>query len=130
MDKRIPEEELFFINTFVRQNRRERLTFELSTTKKRSNCIWRFAHMARGYLRLEMINSTLYKKGKLMTKTEDLIDKHQRDNVYIIHFDASMDKKTLNFVCAIDMYLGKGPYIMIDCNRTPVSKIDTYGKDN
>ncbi len=46
----------------------------------------------------------------------NLIDCFGEDEVYILHFDSSEDKKRMKFKDAIDYFIGGGPYIMISCN--------------
>ena len=62
MNTGITTEEEYFIRAYILPNRRERMRFELSSMKRRSDCIWRFAHCARDMLKLEYIHPVFSKE--------------------------------------------------------------------
>ena len=118
MRDRLSREEEYFIRTYVLPNRRERMRFELSSTKRRSDCIWRFAHRARDILRPDCIHSVFSKDGLLWFGSKRLSDVAPESTVYILDFDKAFDQVTRAFDAALNEYMGLGPYIMIDRNLT------------
>ena len=59
-------EELFFVNEYIAPNRRERIEWELSRANKRSDCIWRFSHRAREFLKGSVIHPVHIKSGEFV----------------------------------------------------------------
>lgn len=118
MNEGLSREEEYFISTFVFPNRRDRIRYELSSKKRRAECIWRFAHCARDVLRPDCIHSVFSKDGLLWLGPRRLSDVVHGHAVYLLYSDESLDKKTCTFDAAIDEFLGWGPYIMIDRDLT------------
>ncbi len=112
----ICQEETFFVETYIFNNKRERFLYELANPSKRSGCVWRFAHRARDYLIPGSFGCGRYTQGKLIIGENNILNRFKNDDVYILSFDCNEDKKRMKFESAIDYYLGRGPYIMISCN--------------
>jgi len=111
-------EEAFFVNEYIKSNRRERIEWELSRDGKRSACIWRFAHRAREFLKDSVIHPVHIKNGEFILGAKRFRSEIGNPKVFIIHPSESWDRKQMDFQEALDEYLGCGPYILIDCNLT------------
>lgn len=118
MNAGITMEEEYFIRAYILPNRRERMRFELSSIKRRSDCIWRFAHCARDMLKLEYIHPVFSKEGDLWLNSKLLRDEIGDKLVYILDYDKTLDRARLPFRSALSKFMGCGPYIMIDTGLT------------
>ena len=114
MSIRLSAEELYFIDTYVFPNRRERLKYELSSGKKRRDALWRFCHMARDILIEKYIHSVYFTGGCFLLGKEDLNEKIGSRDVYIVYSDPSYDCKIMPFREAADELNCRSPYVLID----------------
>lgn len=118
MDKVLSTEEVYFVNEYIVANRKERILWELGLPRKRSDCIWRFAHRARDFLKSTLIYPVYIKNGEFYLETKEFFQEIGNPKVFIIHPSEGWDRVRESFQEAIREYLGSGPYIMIDCNLT------------
>ena len=118
MDRSLSAEEEYFVREFIVPNRRERVCWELEHERKRSGCIWRFAHCARELLRPSLIHPVLIQKGEFVLDGKDFLRKIGNPQVFIMDSSEEWDRVIMDFQSAFDKYLGSGPYIMIDCKQT------------
>lgn len=118
MDHFLSAEEEYFIKEFVVPNRKERVCWELEHERKRSDCIWRFAHCARELLRPSLIHPILIHKGEFVLEGKNFRQEIGDPKVFIMHHSKGWDRVIMGFQSALDEYLGSGPYVMIDCKQT------------
>lgn len=118
MENLLSAEEAYFINEYIIPPRKERLSWELGQARKRSDCIWRFAHRAREFLKPSLIHPVYIKGGEFMLGTKCFRQTIGNPEVWIVHPSEEWDRVRLGFQKALDDYLGSGPYIMIDCRQT------------
>jgi len=111
-------EELCFVNEYIAPNRRERIEWELSRANKRSDCIWRFAHRAREFLKGSVIHPVYIKNGEFVLGSKRFLPEIGNPKVFIMNPSEEWDRRHMDFQEALDEYLGSGPYILIDCNLT------------
>lgn len=114
MGLQLSAEELYFIDTYVSPNRRERLKHELSSEKKRRDGLWRFCHAARDILIEKYIHSVYFTGGCFLLGKEDLKKKIGSRDVYIVDSDPSYDRKIMPFRKAADELNFRSPYVLID----------------
>lgn len=118
MGNLLSAEETYFINEYIVPNRKERIRWEIGMERKRANCIWRFAHKARDFLKPSLIHSGHIKNGELMIEGKIFRQTIGNPDVWILHPSEGWDRVQMGFQNALDDYLGNGPYIMIDCKKT------------
>ena len=111
-------EELYFVNEYIVSNRKERVAWELNRDHKRADCIWRFAHGARDILIPSLIRPVRIHNGVLVLDGKSFRHEIGDPLVYIMHPSNGWDRVVLSFQNALDDYLGRGPYIMIDLEHT------------
>ena len=105
-----------FVSAYIVRNRRERILMELESKSKRNNCIWRFAHSARELLRDEFVREVGFQRGELLLGHERLLDKTGNPDVYIMQSNSYLDGKMMQFEAALDVIMGSGPYILLECD--------------
>lgn len=118
METTLYAEETYFINEYIVPNRKERVAWELVLKRKRSDCIWRFAHRARDFLKASTIHPVQIQHGELVLDGKDFCREIGNKDVLILHPSEGWDRIRMGFHQALDDYLGSGPYIMIDCGQT------------
>lgn len=118
MENKLSTEEVYFIEEYIVPNRKERIAWELAQMRKRSDCLWRFAHRARDFLKPSLIQPAHIQSGELMLEGKCLRRTIGNPDVLILHPSEGWDRIRLGFQKALDDYLGSGPYIMIDCKKT------------
>lgn len=112
------EEEMYFVNEYILPNRKERIRWELGLERKRKQCLWRFAHCAREFLKPSTIHPVYIRNSELTLDTKNFRQLIGDPEVWIVHPDEGWDQIRMGFQKALDEYLGSGPYIFIDCKRT------------
>lgn len=93
--------EQYFVQTYIKKNRRDRLFFELSAEKRRYDGLSRFCHQAG-----ELLDS-----AKIIAAGDDLerrpeflrFVKHHDDTCYVISPDYEMDGRTLQTKDAVSL---------------------------
>ena len=93
--------EQYFIQTYIKKNRRDRLLFELSAEKRRYDGLSRFCHQA----------GELLDPAKIIAAGDDLerrpeflrFVKHHDDTCYVISPDYEMDGRTLQTKDAVSL---------------------------
>ena len=124
-------EELYFVNTFIVSNRRERMLWELRAKEKRRGCIDRFAHGAREVLKAACVHPVRIQKGEFMLGSKDFCAEIGNPEVLILHPDDECDCTRARFRDALDRLLGCGPYILIDCKMDfAFIETESGGKDH
>ena len=111
-------EELYFVNEYIVSNRRERIGWEINLNRKRADCIWRFAHCARDFLKPTLVHPVQIRDGELVLQGKSFRRKIENSQVFIMHPSEKWDRAIMDFQKALDDYLGSGPYVMIDLNHT------------
>lgn len=118
MENLLSAEEIYFINEYILPSRKERIGWEIGRESKRSDCIWRFAHRARDFLKPSLIHPVYMKNGELTLGGKSFRQAMGNPEVWILHPSEGWDRVQMEFQKALDNYLGSGPYIMIDCRKT------------
>lgn len=118
MENLLRAEEIYFINEYIVSSRKERIRWELGLERKRSDCIWKFAHRARDFLKPSLIHPVQIKNSELTLDGKCFRQAIGNPDVWILHPSDGWDRIQMGFQRAIDDYLGSGPYIMIDCKQT------------
>ena len=93
--------EQYFVQTYIKKNRRDRLLFELSAEKRRYDGLSRFCHQA----------GELLDPAKIIAAGDDLerrpeflrFVKHHDDTCYVISPDYEMDGRTLQTKDAVSL---------------------------
>lgn len=93
--------EQYFVQTYIKKNRRDRLFFELSAEKRRYDGLSRFCHQA----------GELLDPAKIIAAGDDLerrpeflrFVKHHDDTCYVISPDYEMDGRTLQTKDAVSL---------------------------
>ncbi len=116
MEKVLCAEELYFVNEYIVSNRKKRILWELGSPRKRADCIWRFAHRARDFLKSALIHPVCIKSGEFYLETKEFLPEIGNPQVFVLHPSGEWDRVRKSFQEAFREYLGSGPYIMIDCN--------------
>lgn len=80
-----------FVKEYIKNNRRDRISFELNNTQKRKNAIGRFCHNAADYLD----TSKIIYKGTSLKQGMDLLNAFNSKECYLISFDDDIDGKVL-----------------------------------
>lgn len=116
MSIKLSAEELFFIDTYVFPNRRDRLKYELSSEKKRYDGIDRFCHSAREMLKPAFLTPVVVTAEKFLINAENLnsFRKIDSNSVFVISMYQDLDRQVMPFCDAVDKMLGLGPYILIN----------------
>ena len=118
MERLLSAEEEYFIKEYVVTNRQERICWELKHERKRSGCIWRFAHCARDLLRPSLIHPVQIQNGEFVFDGKHFRQKMGNPKVFIMHPSKEWDRVIMDFQKALDAYLGSGSYVMIACAQT------------
>lgn len=118
MGNLLSAEEQYFVNEYIVPNRKERIRWELNLDRKRSNCIWRFAHCARDFLNPSLIHPIRIQNGEFILEGKGFRQRMGNPQVFIMHPSEGWDRITMGFQEALDEYLGHGPYVMIDRKQT------------
>lgn len=101
------EYEKTFVDKFISKNKRARIEYELSHTKKRKNAIGRFCHDSLNYLE----ESKIIFSGNSITVHElnALIKKYtQEKSCYLISWDSDIDGGFLEREKALNKIIGAG----------------------
>ena len=117
------ELEIKFINTFIINEKKERLIYELSTPKKRENALLRFSHNIKN-----IINEKYIKYKCNINNLAELLN--ISSNVYIISL-IKIEGETCSYKDAIS-HLGEQnmPVIIIMDNYVIIKTESDDGKDN
>lgn len=96
-----------FINKFIVKSRRQRILYELSNKKKRTEGVWRFCH---GTSELVIDSKIIYEGNSISNKEISLLIKKytKEEQCYIISGDSDTDGKFMNCDEAIDCIIGNG----------------------
>lgn len=101
------EYEKIFVNKFISKNKRSRIEYELSNSKKRKNAIGRFCHNSLNYLE----ESKIIFSGNSITVYElnALIKKYTQEKIcYLISWDSDIDGVFLEREKALNEIIGAG----------------------
>ncbi|MBQ3295447.1 MAG: hypothetical protein IJH00_03060 [Erysipelotrichaceae bacterium] len=92
--------EEYFIKTFIRKSRQERLFHELTNEKKRYRGIDRFCHQASGLIDLSKV---VMKDDDLVSGNafEKFIEKHEQD-CYVLSTDSFLNERMISLQEAVD----------------------------
>lgn len=118
MGNLLSAEERYFVDEYIVSNRKERIAWELNHDRKRADCIWRFAHGARDFLKHSLTHPVLIQNGTLVLAGKNFRREIGNPQVYIMHPSVGWDRVITDFQRALDDYLGSGPYIIIDLAHT------------
>ena len=116
MSIQLSAEELYFIDTYIFPNRRERLKYELTSAKKRYDGIDRFCHSAREMLKPAFLTAVIVTAEKFLidAKNPNSLRKIDSNPVFVISVYKDLDRQVMPFCDAVDKMLGLGSYILID----------------
>ncbi|MBQ1483142.1 MAG: hypothetical protein IIZ28_06180 [Erysipelotrichaceae bacterium] len=92
MDEKLKQVQEAFILSYVRKQRRERLSYELNSDKKRYEGLERFCHQAEDLLdpcRIILSGTDLFKRKEFLT----FIEKHRKEDCFLLSPDAAFDQK-------------------------------------
>ena len=88
MDEKLKQVQEAFILSYVRKQRRERLSYELNSDKKRYEGLERFCHQAEDLLdpcRIILSGTDLFKRKEFLT----FIEKHRKEDCFLLSPDAA-----------------------------------------
>ncbi len=101
------EYEESFVNKFILKNKRSRIAFELSNTKKRKDAIGKFCHNSLDYIQESKIvftDSSITNVG-----LNDLIKKYTNEKMcYLISWNSEIDGTFLDKESALNEIIGYG----------------------
>ncbi len=104
--------ELLFIKTFIKKNRRERLSFELASDK-RQDAIWRFCHGARGLLIEDKMHPIIIGEGGIDYLYSTMLScGATADDAYVISLTQE-DAREMKLYDALQKVVYYGPCIVI-----------------
>jgi hypothetical protein len=108
------EQEIAFVQAFVRQERRERTQFELLSEKKRGRFLSRLCHDYDGVLDTRYLEQIPYPNSNCKAILELLKQKGASAICYAVSANGEIDGKTLQLSNALEKAVGFGlPTILI-----------------
>lgn len=111
-----------FVNAFVHKNQRERLLYELASSKLRKHCILRFSIETEKYIKNNVVHSCTTKQS-IQSLLEQIHLLSSSDTCYILSYENTYDGQSMSLRRAVEetFYNGTAVILVID-DKTAVVK--------